>query len=210
MLYCSICFCLCVCVYVCVCVCVRFVVPGGTLLDLCCGRGGDIHKWKDAKVSTCSFTHTQTHGRQTYRQSTCMHEGKLACMLTVCCCRALRPPCMCVCVCVCPQVKRVLGVDLSPNEIDEARRRYVELQHAQQRQSRGACESAHCQAWLHDISPFMPDYVELQHAQQRQSRGTCDTPLYRQLCTALPSPGGSPCRDSTVSRMPAAAHEDRD
>eukprot|EP00775_Hariotina_reticulata_P012819 gene12819-12946_t len=51
----------------------RFAYGAESLLDYACGRGGDIHKWKSAKV------------------------------------------------------QHVKGLDLSPNEIDEARRRYDEL-----------------------------------------------------------------------------------
>lgn len=62
----------------------RFAGHAGRLLDLACGRGGDIWKWADA------------------------------------------------------QVKYIKGIDLSPSEVDEARRRFQEMRVKRQRMNRGA------------------------------------------------------------------------
>ncbi len=82
----------------------RFAWQADRLLDLACGRGGDIHKWAKAEVRIC------LHGVLMDSVREHLNNAPFLFALTNN---------------VCVQIKYVKGVDLSPAEIEEAQRRFV-------------------------------------------------------------------------------------
>ena len=85
----------------------RFAGGADSLLDLACGRGGDIWKWTDARVSLVIAHHTVCRGQR--------H------LLHICCL----------------QIKYIKGIDLSPSEVEEARRRFQEMKARKRKFSQG-------------------------------------------------------------------------
>lgn len=82
----------------------RFAGSADSLLDLACGRGGDIWKWTDAQV------------RAVYCSSLCMISADYR---------------------YCMQIKYIKGIDLSPSEVEEARRRFQEMKARKRKFSQG-------------------------------------------------------------------------
>jgi len=121
----------------------RFAKGKNTLLDLCCGRGGDILKWNEARVGFIATVHglVPPIGSGLAQHSTPLYSHVQ--LLASAADRALAGACaVCLCTfrvlyhlhaaeCTFLQLRYVRGVDISDQEIVEASRRFAEQQEKQ-------------------------------------------------------------------------------